>query len=1132
MQKRNGKVVYSASDLMAFLECQHLTSLNLINLETPLQRSPPDEQNELIRDKGFAHEADFLKGLQAKNITIVELSAGHDLVANIIATTDAMKTGADVIFQAALSDGEFTGHADFLQRVETPSLLGAWSYEVADTKLARRAKPKFMIQLAHYSKLLTEMQGIAPQSMHLILGDRSEVSFRVDDYRYYYEKVRQRFEQFLSKSPKTTPEKCDHCSVCDWRDRCAEEWEANDHLNRVANISKIQIVRLNQHGIKTLAQLGELPSGSVVPKMHPDTLGRLRAQASLQLKKRLTGENQLELLPRSSDTAVGFDRLPGACDGDIYFDMEGDPLYEDGLEYLFGVYLFEKGEWVFRDFWAHDRKEEKLTFSSFIEFVTARIKAHPNAHIYHYAHYEPVALKRLMSLHGIREAEIDQLLRDARFVDLYQVVREAIRVSEPRYSIKNLETFYMPPRDGEVTSAGASIVYYEKWRQSQDDSLLEKIRAYNEDDCVSTKLLHDWLMKLSASDHTAHRSSTTAVRVSEKSEKVVAHEARLVEYEAKLLGGFDRDSDCLTDDQRLRILLFQLLDFHRRAEKPIWWALFARQDMSIEDLIDDPECIASLTLLTVTPAQNGKGPNVARYRYPEQDFKLRAGSPCLRTDNTEGLGVIEAIDEIERIVTIKISSKKEIPETVSISSGGPLSSNKMREALFRLADGFLANEKYSAALMFLMRQAPRLREHSQGAPIIDHDTAALPQIICTVQKLDDSHLFIQGPPGAGKTFTGSHLILELVSKGFKVGITSNSHKAIHNLLHAVEKRAHESGRSFQGCYKASSQTSGSEFVGKYIESVDSNDEVFEAITTPTVKLIAGTAWLFSDESFDEILDYLFVDEAGQVATANLVAMATSAKNIVLLGDQMQLGQPIQGVHPGDSGLSSLDFLLQGQATISPDRGIFLGTSWRMHPGVCGFISDAVYDGRLKAETKNATQRLILNAKAHSKLSPTGLIYFPAIHEGCSQKSEEEAQIVNELYLSLLGQRFADRDGLEHAMTLENILVVAPYNVQVNFLRATLPEGARVGTVDKFQGQEAEAVIVSMTTSNAETMPRFMDFLFSKNRLNVAISRARCLSMIVMSPALLEVKCQSVDSMALVNTLCWASEYVAMDGCVS
>ena len=239
---------------------------------------------------------------------------------------------------------------------------------------------------------------------------------------------------------------------------------------------------------------------------------------------------------------------------------------------------------------------------------------------------------------------------------------------------------------------------------------------------------------------------------------------------------------------------------------------------------------------------------------------------------------------------------------------------------------------------------------------------------------------------------------------------------------------------------------------------------------------------------------------------------------------MQLGQPIQGVHPGRSGESTLEYLLDGEATIKPDRGVFLDTTWRMHEDVCRLISEAVYDSRLKPEKRNQNQRLLLNSNAHSCLKPSGVSFVPIEHDGCSQKSREEADLIKEILESLIQQSYRDRDGNEHRMTLENIMVVAPYNMQVNLLKRVLPKGARVGTVDKFQGQESEVVIISMTTSSGEYLPRRIEFLYSKNRLNVAISRARTLAILVVNPSLLSIKCNTIDQMGLVNTLCWARNY--------
>lgn len=495
----------------------------------------------------------------------------------------------------------------------------------------------------------------------------------------------------------------------------------------------------------------------------------------------------------------------------------------------------------------------------------------------------------------------------------------------------------------------------------------------------------------------------------------------------------------------------------------------------------------------------------------------------MRCDNLGRAGTLIECDEDAGTLKLKIGATQEtLPGRLSICPTGPLSAGALLGALFRFADSMIADDgKYRAVRDFLTKQLPRIGGRLPGTALVDAGSPVLGQAIEVIANLDQSYLFIQGPPGAGKTFTGSAVIVELMRRGFRVGITSNSHKAINNLLTAIEKRALADGFPFSGLKKSTNGKPETEFVGAgHIANVFNNDDVVSS----ECPLVAGTAWLFSDPDMDACLDYLFVDEAGQVAVANLVAMGTSARNLVLLGDQMQLGQPIQGVHPGRSGESTLEFLLDGAATIALERGIFLSESWRMHPDVCDFISEAVYDGRLKPEAKNANQRLVLKPSADPRLKQTGIRYIPIQHDGCSQKSIPEAELVRELFLNLLDQGYVDRDGISHAMTMENILVVAPYNMQVNLLAATLPEGARVGTVDKFQGQEAEVVIVSLATSSGQYLPRHIEFLYSKNRLNVAVSRARCLTLVVANPALMDVHCNTAVEMGLVNTLSWFREF--------
>ena len=1121
MQKIKDMIYYSASDIVNFLECEHLTALDMINLETPLPQAEDDDEAILYQQKGIAHEGAYVAHLRNSVSCLVDVSGyRNDLDAAVAATQDAMRAGADIIYQAALREDCFIGHADFLRRVALPSHLGEFSYEVIDTKLARSAKAAYLIQLCFYSELVAHSQGRDPLMMHIVLGDRREVSFRYANYSRYYGFLKQRFvSRVHSPASETYPDPCDRCDYCRWRNLCEDRRFRDDHLSQVANITRQQIRKLNERGVATLASLAKFPKNKNVPKMVPETLEKLRHQAALQLRKRETGMDCFDLLPLDLDEKRGFFRLPKPDAGDIFFDMEGNPLAEDGLEYLFGVLIFKGKKPSFQSYWAHDHHEERKAFEQFMDFVAGHLQKHPHAHIYHYAHYEETALKRLMSFHGTREAEVDNLLRFGKLIDLFKVVRESMMISEPRYSIKNVEHFYLEKRTGQVKNAGASIVYYERWKETGDPDLLQAIEDYNRDDLKSTRELRQWLLTLRPDGIPWANSEphATVVEISELNEV----EKRLAHYRELLVDPLPADREEWSSQHHFQELTWQLLDFHRRAEKPVWWAYFSRREMTDEELMEDVESIGGMIRIPDSSDKSSRGASRYTYRYPEQETKLKTGDSCIRIDTLEKIQDLE-IDEDEHCVTFLSSNRNSpLPDKLNICPGGPIPTKVLREALYRFADDIIEERhSYKAIEAMLRQELPRVKGRSPGDAIIMDADDPLPNITEAVANLDQSCLFIQGPPGAGKTWTGAYVIVELLRRGLRIGISSNSHKAINNLLASIERVAGEKGVAFCGAKKSVSDRADSVFNGKMIEDVFSNKDLYD----DRWQLVAGTAWLFSADALDQTFDYLFVDEAGQVAIANLVAMATSSRNIILLGDQMQLTQPIQGIHPGRSGESSLEYLLNGMATIPPERGIFLKTTWRMHPDVCRFISDAVYDSRLELEMANNLQRLILGKDAHPLLKPTGIRFIAADHDACSQRSEEEAGIVSELYRNLLKQRYVDKKGKTHRMTENNILVVAPYNMQVNLLRRTLPEGARVGTVDKFQGQEAEVVIISMATSNGDYLPRLIEFLYSRNRLNVAISRARCLAILVANPALMSIRCTTPEQMALVNTLCWVREY--------
>jgi predicted RecB family nuclease len=1129
VQKRDNKILCSASDLVNYLECEHLTTLDLIDLDTPLPRTKDDDQAKLIQAKGYSHEAEFLATLRGRHATVIDIAAlGGNIDQKVDNTLKAMYEGYEIIFQATLTDQNLIGHADFLRKVPRPSALGSWSYEVLDTKLAKSAKAKFIIQLGFYSALVATAQGLDPLHMHVVLGDRTEVSYRCADYSRYLNLANGQFlDRITGSALETYPVPCEKCDLCKWSGLCEDRRLKDDHLCQVANISRLQIKKLESNGVSTLEALGTLAPDIRIPKMTPETQEKLHRQARLQLLARKTGNNQLEILVQDEGFAKGFARLPQPSAADLFFDMEGNPLEECGLEYLFGLYFFQDGKPEFKAFWGHNRAEEKKAFEAFMDFVTGWLRKYPGAHIYHYAHYEQTALKKLMSLHGTRESDVDNLLRKHKLVDLYKVVREGIRVSEPRYSIKNIEHFYLERRSGDVTNAGASIVYYEKWKETGDPQLLKDIEAYNFDDVRSTYELRQWLLTLRPATLTwANATNVGGGPSTPEVGELTMEEKRLVPYRQRLFDTLPQDRTEWTLAEYLKELTYQLLDFHRRAAKPAWWEMFSRMEMDEDELLDDGGCLAGLREDLSNPPKVEKRSIIHTYLFPEQESKLKTGDSAAIAQTGEPVRELKIDADSRRISFKRTANRDALPDTVSLGPGMPVSTKALAEAVFRFANSMVEGSgRYLAIEAVLSQSLPTVRGIVAGNPIVPEDNGSVPKIIEAISNLQSSYVFVQGPPGAGKTYTGSHVIVALLKKGCRVGVSSNSHKAINNLLEGVVKVAKEQKFAFRGAKKSTNGKLDSYFDGEYIEDVFDNEEIWGTFgSDQEYRLIAGTAWLFSDEEMDQQLDYLFVDEAGQVALANLVAMGTSAKNIVLLGDHMQLGQPIQGTHPGRSGDSSLEYLLNGMATIPAERGIFLGTTWRMHPDVCRFISDAVYDGRLEPEPNNANQTLLLSSDAHPVLMPTGLRYIPIEHDACSQRSQEEADLVLQLVTSLLRQQYRDKHGQVHPMTLNDILVVAPYNMQVNLLKQVLPPGTRVGTVDKFQGQEAETVIVSMATSSGEYLPRFIEFLYSKNRLNVAISRAKCLAIFIANPALMTIRCSTPEEMALVNTLCWVYEY--------
>jgi predicted RecB family nuclease len=1098
MKTTGSDLIFSPSDLNAYLECEHLTMLELAVARRELEWPEADNlQADLVKRKGDEHERAYLQRLQAESKSVVTIGGGSeagdgswDLEAAARATEEAMRSGADIVYQAVLLDGDWRGFADFLERVPGESDLGDFHYEVSDTKLARHSKPKFLLQLCFYSAVVARIQERQPEQMHLVLGDDERESFRVDDFDAYYRRVRGRFLDFMTREPETYPLPVPYCDRCDWLERCTLQWEADDHLTLVAGLRRDQAARLEPNGVATLAQLAEALPDTRPASMQPRTWESLNEQAALQLHHRRHGEHITQLL--EPEPLRGFALLPPTSPGDLFFDIEGDPFFEAsrGLEYLWGMVDTERN---FTLLWAHDREQEKRALEEFVDLVHEGLLEHPDMHVYHYASYETAVLRRLMSEYGTREDEIDDLLRREIFVDLYKVVRQSLRSSHPNYSLKSIENFYMT-READLRSGDDSIVLYEQWTESHDPQILQAIHDYNEEDCLSTLDLRDWLLGLRAEAVKQFGEIPWfGVEPPSEPEETAAETAEL---RARLEA----------DPTPERVLMSRLLDYHRREARPVWWAFFARRGQTPEALAErDGDSIGMLEL--VSREDHGDG-ELVTFSFPAQQHKLSRGQQVHDPNLPDGpvyAGSTEALDD-ERGTLVLYRSKnvREHPLPQSLIPGGPLPTKAQRAALRRLAESIVdGTNRYPALEAILRRDLPRIAGHAAGDPLPQDDLEAAKRLAVG---LDGSYLVVQGPPGSGKTYTGARLIVELIGRGRRVGVSATSHKSIENLLREVEKVALAAGVRFRGFKKG-----GGDYEGPFVHS-SGKDADFEE--PEDVLLLAGTAWLFAKRSMEGVVDTLVIDEAGQVSLADALAIGTCARNLILLGDPQQLAQVSQGRHPEGAELSVLEHLLAGEDTIPPEHGLFLGETWRMHPKITEFVSQTSYAGRLHSAKQCARQRV-----ESPGLSGAGLRYLPVEHPGNRGQSPEEAErIAHEIELLVQG-RFVDCRGDERPLTYKDILVVAPYNAQVRCLRTKLPAAVRVGTVDKFQGQEAPVVFFSMATSSGEDLPRNLEFLFSRNRLNVAISRAQALAVLVCSPRLLEINCRTIEQMRMVNALC-------------
>lgn len=1114
MRNINHSIQYSASDLINFLGCRHLTELDR---KTALgEIDPPDWSNPalvLIQQKGLEHEQAYVEHLKSQGLNVCELE-GH----SIDETKAAISKGYDIITQARFEKDGWVGIADILRKVPGESKLGEYYYEVEDTKLARETKAGTVLQLCLYSEFLGELQGRIPEYMFVVKpgSDFPKDIFRFPEFEAYFRFVKSRFHQVILAEPVPTyPLPVAKCDTCRWWKDCNTKWHMDDHLCLIAGVRSHQTKELEQQGISSLEIYAQeqKPFRRVPEQGNEETYKKIHEQAKIQLKGRKEKKKLHNLLPL--EPLRGLNRLPEPSKGDLYFDIEGDHFYEEGgIEYLFGIAFFNGSDEIeYKIYWAKNRMEEKGMFDEFMSFILKRWEVFPEMHIYHYSPYEPTAIKRLASRSAIYEQEVDQLLRSDRFIDLFSIIKETLIASVESYSLKEIEKFTDYTRKADLRLASdarrrMSIALDFDDFSSFSEADFDLIEAYNRDDCLATLELHKWIESI-YQEQIAKGLDLSRLEDSqgEANEAIAEGEAYARALYDSLVRDLPDDPNDWVNEEQSKWLLAHQVEFYRREMRSAWWEFFRLRELEPNEMMEERKGIAGLRFQSTLPESN-RVP-IDRYIYPPQEISMDSGNEVYEPQG-EKIGTIHNFSLENRTVDIKKTGKTAgihpyavfIKEIVS-NSGLVPSFHRFIESI--ISNGIDGSGPYRAGRDLLLKHPPRL---SAGRTLSIRNGETIDEAALRIAlDLDNGILPVQGPPGTGKTHLGGSVIAELVKRGKRIGVTAVSHKVIRNLLDKAVELGKEKGINVRIGHKAKMDLGD----GTYLRD---KNVCLAALNQGIV--VGGTAWLWADDIFEETLDYLFVDEAGQMSLTNVLTISRAARNIILLGDPQQLEQPQKGAHPEGADISALEHVLDGKKTMPEDMGLFLGITWRLHPLITQFTSTLYYEGRLRSKEGLEKQKL----DGNSPFSGSGLFHVPVDHFGNQSQSKEEVETIVEIVNHLISAKinWIDRDEVSRSLQQNDILIIAPYNAQVSALQEAL-SGYSVGTVDKFQGQEAPVVIYSMTSSSSEEAPRGMSFLYNSNRMNVATSRAKCTSILVSTSKIFEVECNTIEQMKWANGVC-------------
>lgn len=1144
------RIVWSASDLKAAAECEFAW---LRAIDAKLGRvAAVDEPEDLTLARagrlGTQHERRQLEAYREMFPgRVVELpetrSSDAEGIAAAVAATNAalVDPGVAVVYQAVFVTEEFVGFADFLLRGDD----GRWI--VQDTKLARHARVTALMQLAAYVDQLDRLAVPHSDRVELLLGDGTTSAHAVRDLMPVFRLRRARLRALIadrglaagsSGSPIAWGDDrgalrvvaCGRCATCD------AEVVAHRDLLLVAGMRPVQRERLRAAGIRTI---DDLASAREAPeRMSWDTFTGLRTQAGLQLTSPAGGVSTASDPHAVPTYEVVFPKAIGALPrpdlGDIFFDFEGDPLYAEtpsagghpqwGIDYLFG--WVDSSE-VYTALWAHTHAEERAAFESFLDIVALRRRAHPGMHIYHYAPYETTHLLAMAATYGVRGAEVDTLLREGVFVDLYPIVRRALRVGSRSYSIKKLEPLYMGDevRTSEVQRGDDSIVKYVEARalldagqSAEGEAVLADLADYNRYDCVSTRRLRDWLVERARE---ANLTPSADLDVNERPYEPSPRAEALTRLASSASSARDADQAAVA---ALR-LGSAAIDYYPREVKTFWATHFLRlrEPVSIWEDTRDVVVFDHDRCRVLTDWHLPEGARVQR-RVVELRGDLAPGTKLTADSSTfvlyelpapypvdasprwiHAARTVRVVDVLDDGVVVEENSIQgftwqELP--IALTPPAPPQAGSQQAAIDEWADALIeaaptasASFPKDAATDLLLRRPPRTRTGALTRGTGDD----VDDIARSVHDLDHSYLAVQGPPGTGKTYVGSHVVARLVAEhGYRVGVVAQSHAVVENML----ERIVAAGVPKERVAKARKTGSGGAGTEPSFTPIAKDGYAAFADDHPDGFVIGGTAWDLSHTGRVPrgSLDLLVIDEAGQFSLASTIAVSVAADRLMLLGDPQQLPQVSQGTHPEPVDTSALGWVMDGAAVIADDRGFFLAQTRRMRPEVAAPVSQLSYEGRLAAHPCTSTRHLDGVA--------AGVVPVPLGHAGNATASPEEAEAVVGLVRDLVGRAWtADEGAAARPLAPSDLIVVTPYNAQQVMVEEALAAAGYgevpVGTVDKFQGQEAAVAIVSLAASSGRDAPRGLEFLLLQNRLNVAVSRAEHTAFVVYGTGLLD-----------------------------